>query len=180
MIIGTVVFSIALLHAKDPSSPSSEISSAYESFGIQRFEVKKGLIPFSLKDLNGNQVSLSDYKGKPALLFFWATWCIACKEDIVLLEKFSEGKKDQLTIFTIVVDGQRRERVKRIVKEHKITLPVLLVLKEKILDNYGVWGWFPVTFLIDGEGLVVGKIVGQRDWSAPEAWSAIKEIFSLR
>ena len=85
-----------------------------------------------------------------------------------------------MTIFTIFVDGERRERVKRIVKEHKITLPILLVLKEKILDNYGVWGWFPVTYLIDGESIIVGKIVGQRDWSAPEAWSAIKEIFSLR
>jgi peroxiredoxin len=178
MLIGITIFFIAILQAKGQPSPSPGISSASESFGIQRFEKKKDAAPFSLKDLNGNQVSLSDYKGKPVLLFFWATWCIACKEDIVLLEKFSEGKRDQLAIFTIVIDGERRERVKRIVKEYKITLPVLLVLKEKILDNYGVWGWVPATFLIDREGLIVGKIVGQRDWSAPEAWSAIKELLS--
>jgi peroxiredoxin len=180
MITGIAVFFIAMLQAKDQSSPSANISPACESFGIQRFQEKKESIPFSLKDLNGNQVSLSDYKGKPVLLFFWATWCIACKEDIVLLEKFSVGKNDQLAILAIVIDGERKERVKRIIKENKITLPVLLVLKEKILDNYRVWGWVPVTFLIDREGLVVGKIVGQRNWSAPEAWSAIKEVFSLR
>jgi hypothetical protein len=52
-------------------------------------------------------------------------------------------------------------------------------LKEKIMENYGIRGWVPITYLIDPEGLIVGKIVGPRDWSAPEAWSAIKEVFSL-
>jgi peroxiredoxin len=179
MIVGMAFFPFAILHAKDQPPSSTNHSSACESFGIQKFEGKKEAIPFSLKDLNGNQVSLSDFKGKPVLLFFWASWCTSCKEDIVLLEKFFEGKKDQLTILTIVIDGERKERVKRIVKEYKITLPVLLVLKEKILDQYSVWGWVPVTIFIDGEGILMGKTVGQRDWSSPEAWSAVKEIFSL-
>lgn len=179
-IIKIILFYIPILQAKDQSSLPPRTSSAYESFGIQNFHEKREAIPFSLKDLNGNQISLSDYKEKPVLLFFWATWCISCKEDILLLEKFSEGRRDQLTILTIVIDGERERRVKRIIEKYKITLPVLLVLKEKILDQYGVWGWVPVTFLIDKEGLIVGKIVGQRDWSSPEAWTAIKEVFSLR
>lgn len=179
MIAGMVVFSFTILHAKDQPPPSTNISSACESFGIQSFEKKKEAFPFSLKDLNGNQVSLSDFKGKPVILFFWASWCATCKEDIVLLGKFFEGKSDQFTILTIVIDGERKERVKRIVKEYKITLPVLLVLKEKILDQYAVWGWVPVAIFIDSEHMIVGKTVGQRDWSSPEAWIAIKEIFSL-
>ncbi|NWF93151.1 MAG: TlpA family protein disulfide reductase [Syntrophaceae bacterium] len=178
VVLAWVLLCAAMLRAESP--PSQKSSSAWESFGIQRLEPKKGPIHFSLKDLKGNPVSLSDYKGKPLLLFFWATWCGACKEDIVLLEKFIEGKKDQLEILAIAIDGERRERIKRIVDKCKITIPVLLVLKEKILDDYGVWGWVPVTYLVDGEGCVVGKAVGQRAWSSPEAWSAIKEIFSLR
>ena len=180
MIIGTVVFSIVLLHAKDPSSPSPEISSAYESFGIQRFEEKKIAPPFTLKSLDGNTITLSDFKGKPVLLTFWATWCPICTEELPLLEKFSVGKRDQLAILMVAIDGERENKARRIIKENKITLPVALILKEKIMENYGIRGWVPITFLIDREGLIVGKIVGPRDWSAPEAWSAIKEIFSLR
>jgi peroxiredoxin len=178
IIAGMVVFPFTILHAKDQPPPSANNFSLCESFGIQRFE-KKEAIPFSLKDLNGNQVSLSDFKGKPVILFFWASWCDSCKEDIVRLERFFEGKSDQFTILTIVIDGERKERVKRIVKNCKITLPVLLVLKEKILDQYAIWGWVPVVIFINGEGMIVGKTVGQRDWSSPEAWAAVKEIFSL-
>ena len=116
MIIGIPVFFIAILHAKDQTSPSPKISSAFESFGIQRFEEKKESIPFSLKDLNGNQVSLSDYKGKPVLLFFWATWCTSCKEDIVLIRKIfrrEERSIDDLTLPLMV----RRRRVRKVVKK---------------------------------------------------------------
>jgi hypothetical protein len=80
----------------------------------------------------------------------------------------------------IVIDGERKRAAQKIVNENKITLPVLLLLKEKVMDQYMVRGWVPQTFLIDPEGMLVGKIVGQRDWSSAEAWSCMKELFSLR
>ena len=48
------------------------------------------------------------------------------------------------------------------------------------MDQYGVRGWLPQLYLVDQEGMLVGKIIGQRDWSSPEAWSCMKELFSLR
>jgi peroxiredoxin len=178
-IIGIPIFFITVLQAKDQSSPSPKISSAVESFGVQRFEEKRVAPPFTLKSLEGKTIALSDFKGKPVLLVFWATWCPTCKEELPLLEKFSEGKRDQLAILMVTVDGEREKKAQKIIKENKITLPVALLLKEKVMENYGVKGWIPLIFLIDPEGLIVGKIVGPRDWSKPEAWSALKEIFSL-
>jgi hypothetical protein len=96
------------------------------------------------------------------------------------LEKFSQGKRDQLTILLIAIDGERKRAVQKIVNENKVTLPVLLLLKEKVMDQYGVRGWVPLTFLVDQEGMLIGKIVGQRDWCSAEAWSCMKELFSLR
>lgn len=179
MIMGMTLFIVPLLQAKDQSSPSPVISSPCDTFGIQRFEEKKIAPPFTLKGLEGNCIALSDFKGKPILLTFWATWCTTCKEELPLLEKFSEGKRDQLAILLIVIDGEREKSVQKIIKKNKITLPVGLVLKEKIMDHYGIRGWVPIIYLVDQTGLIVGKIVGPRDWSSPEAWSAIKEIFSL-
>lgn len=163
------------------AAPSSQPDySSCHSFGVQRFEEKKEAPAFSLKSLNGKQTSLSDFRGKPVLLTFWATWCASCKEDIPLLEKFFVGKKDQLAILLIAIDGERRKTVQKIVTDNKITLPVLLLLKEKVMDHYMVRGWVPQTFLVDREGMLVGKIVGQRDWCSPEAWSCLKVLFELR
>ena len=149
-----------------------------EPFGLQRYPNNKEAPPFTLRSMGGTQVALDQLKGKPVLLFFWGTWCEACKEDIVLLEKFAEGKKDQLSIYTVLVDGERERRGRDIVSKLKITLPVLLVTKEKVLDNYEI-RMIPSAYFIDRDGFLVGRILGQRDWCTPAAWSATKELLSL-
>lgn len=180
MVVGITTLLIPPLQiGRTAPSPQTDYSSCH-SFGVQRFQEKKEAPAFSLKSLDGKQTSLSDFRGKPVLLTFWATWCASCKEDIPLLEKFFVGKKDQLAILLIAIDGERRKTVQKIVSDNKITLPVLLLLKEKVMDHYMVRGWVPQTFLIDREGMLVGKIVGQRDWCSPETWSCLKELFELR
>jgi len=149
------------------------------AFGVQRFSEKKAASPFSLKMADGKQVNLSDFRGKPVLFAFWASWCESCKEEIPLIEKFSQGKRDEVAILLVAIDGENEKKIQRIIKNQKITLPVLLDVKEKIARTYGI-RMVPTTFLINPEGMMVGMIVGQRDWNAPEAWSAMKELFALR
>ncbi|MBS3907375.1 MAG: TlpA family protein disulfide reductase [Syntrophaceae bacterium] len=178
IVAGAVIAVIEPLQAKG-HSPLLQMTSACESFGVQRFETRKEAPPFSLKDLNGKQISLNDFKGKPLLLFFWGSFCLACKEDIALLEKFFERNKGQIEILTIAIDGEKEKRVKNIVKNYRIALPVLLDRKEQIARTYGV-RMIPTAFLINREGWAEGAVVGQRDWSAPEALSAVKELLCLR
>jgi len=161
------------------SSPSLQKTTACESFGIRRFETRKEAPSFSLKDLNGKQISLNEYKWKPLLLFFWGSWCLACKEDIALLEKFFERNRGHLEILTIAIDGEKEKRVKNVVKDQQITLPVLLDKKEMVARTYGV-RMIPTAFLINREGMLEGMIVGQRDWCSQEAHSAVKELLGLR
>ena len=178
-MLGVNVFSIAIPRAEGTPPAVREDCPSCSSFGVQRFPEKKEAPAFSLKGLDGKTVSLSDFRGKPVLLVFWATWCPTCREGINLLEKFSIGKKDQFAILLLTIDGEREKRAERIIKEDHITLPVLLIVKEKILDHYGVRGWIPLIFLVDREGLMVGKVIGERDWSSQQAWSVLKELFSL-
>ena len=180
IMTGIATSLILFLQVGRVASPSQPECPSYNSFGVQRFQEKKEAPAFSLKGLDGIQVSLSDLRGKPVLLTFWATWCASCKEEIPLLEKLYVAKKDQLAILLIAIDGERKRTVQKIVDQNKITIPVLLLLKEKVMDQYGVRGWVPQTFLIDQEGMLIGKIVGQRDWCSAEAWSCMKELFSLR
>lgn len=178
IITGIAISLTQTLTAKDPPSSLQE-TSAWESFGVQRFQEKKEPPAFSLRDLNGNPVSLNEYKGKPLLLFFWATWCTACKEDIDFLERFFKHYRGELKLFTIAIDGDMEKRVKRIVKDREITLPVLLDRKEQIARKFGV-KMVPTAFLINREGLMEGMVVGQRDWCGSNALSAIKQALDLR
>jgi peroxiredoxin len=180
VMMGIAILLIPFLPVGRAASPSQAEFPSCNSFGIQRFQEKKEAPAFSLKSLDGKQVSLNEFKGKPVLITFWATWCASCKEEIPLLEKFFVAKKDQLAILLIAIDGERKKTVQKIANDNKVTIPVLLLLKEKVMDQYGVRGWVPQTFLIDQEGMLVGKIIGQRDWCSAEAWSCMKELFSLR
>jgi len=180
ILVGVFALLLPSLQIGRAASPFRPECPSCNSFGIQRFQEKKEAPVFSLKDLDGKQINLSDFKGKPVLITFWTTWCPSCKEDILLLEKFSIGKKDQIALILIAIDGERKRAVHKIIDKNKITLPVLLLLKEKVMDQYGVRGGLPQIFLIDQEGMLVGKIVGQRDWCSAEAWSCLKELFELR
>jgi len=154
-------------------------SSALESFGVQKVEEKKEALAFSLKDLYGMQVALKDFRGKPVLLLFWATWCPSCCEEIPFLEKFYQERKTQLTILGLVIDGEKEKKVREVVKKNGISFPVLLDPKEKTARAYGV-KFIPNFFLINPSGTIIAKIVGERDWSSPEAWAAVREVFDLR
>jgi peroxiredoxin len=180
IILGIVVLAIPFLEPGRAASPPQKGCPSCDSFGVQRFPERKEAPLFSLNSLDGKQIGLSDFKGKAVLITFWATWCDSCKEELPVLDKFSAGKGDQLVVLLIAIDGERKKAVQKIVNQNKITLPVLLLLKEKVMDQYGVRGWVPLTFIIDREGRLVGKIVGQRDWGSPEAWSCLKELLELR
>ena len=179
VILAMAPFMITSLMAKDQSSVSSQISSACDSFGVVKSQVERKAPSFCLKTLDGNQVILNDLKGKNILLKFWATWCPSCLEELPMMEKFSEGGKDQLVILLAAIDGEKEKKVQRLIKEKKITLPVLLDPKAKTARSYGV-NFIPVSFLISQEGMIVGTVVGERDWVSPKAWSAVRELFELR
>lgn len=75
IVIGMTVMLIPCLQIVRAASPSPPESPSCNSFGIQRFPEKKEAPGFSLKELlDGKQISLSDFRGKPVLIVFWATW----------------------------------------------------------------------------------------------------------
>jgi peroxiredoxin len=177
LMVGIALFLTYPVQAKD--ALASDRSSVLESFGVQKVEEKKEALPFSLKDLNGNQVALKDFRGKPVLLLFWASWCPSCCEEIPYLEKLYQEKKHLLTVVGLAIDGEKEKKIRNLVKENNISFPVLLDPKEKTARAYGI-KFIPNFFLIDPSGMIVAKIVGERDWSSPDAWTALKEIFHLR
>lgn len=123
--------------------------------------------PFQLRDLNGKDVSLSDFKGKVIVLNFWATWSAPSLREMPELEKlkqtFAEGNVQVLGIAVV----SRSEEIPKQVKATGVTYPVLLGDKQIIAD-YGYFTSIPITFIIDREGIVVKALEGAVDYSVLE------------
>jgi len=88
---------------------------------------------FSLPDLEGKKVSLTDFKGKVVLLNIWATWCAPCVEEMPSMEKlYQELKGEDFELLAISVDESGAEAVKPFLEKLKIGFPVLLDTKGEI------------------------------------------------
>jgi peroxiredoxin len=123
---------------------------------------------FTLADVSGIKICLSDLKGEVVLVNFWATWCPPCREEIpsmVALNRLMAGKPFRM--LAISLDQGGKDAVNDFFRRSGLTLPVLLDSDGKVGKLYGITG-VPETFVIDRKGVIIKKVIGPLDWSAPE------------
>jgi peroxiredoxin len=130
---------------------------------------------FTLKDLQGNAVTLSEFKGKVVFLNFWATWCPPCRVEMPSMERLYEVYGDRGFVMLAVNVEQAAEPVLAFLKENPHAFPILLDPDARVQRLYGVYR-FPETFLIDQDGTVVEHYLGARDWSSVDFLAKIKSM----
>jgi thiol-disulfide isomerase/thioredoxin len=137
----------------------SEASNKASSTNKNAVSDKKPALDFKLKDLNGKEVSLSDFKGKKVFLNFWASWCPPCKAEMPDIEKlYSETKDTDLVILAVNV-GEGKSDVTSFLNDNKYNFTVLLDSDQNITNQYNIKG-IPTSFFIDKEGNIVSSKVG--------------------
>ena len=115
---------------------------------------------FNLEDLNGTELSLSDFEGKVLFLNFWATWCPPCRTEIPdFIEVYDKYKDMGLAILGISVDQISAKKVGEFVKKNKMNYPVAMATK-KLFQDYPSPGAIPTTLVIDAMGKIRHKKVG--------------------
>ncbi len=108
---------------------------------------------FTLPDLDGQLVSLSDYRGRPVLLNFWASWCEPCKIEFPLFQAAREQHAAEgLEILGIIHDDSA-DAAAAFVEEEGSGWPALLDADDAVWNAYAGLG-LPTTFFIDREGIV--------------------------
>jgi len=133
---------------------------------------------FTLTDMQGQQVSLADLKGKVVILNFWATWCPPCREEMPSMEMLHRKYKDQgLVILAVNVEQEGMAAVKGFLQKTPYTFPILLDTEAEVQNLYKVFR-FPESFIIDKNGNVVEKVIGAIDWTSGPAFKLINFLLN--
>ena len=142
-------------------------------------EVARHTAPdFVSENLRGGNTGLADYRGKLVLLNFWATWCMPCRAEMPGMEKLWQRYKEQgFVVAAVSVDEGSRGRIETFSKLLDLSFPILLDPESKVSDLYKVSN-MPTSFLIDGNGKIISRIVGTEEWASAEAVRLIKELLS--
>ena len=144
----------------------------------QRGFVKPGQVApdFRLRDMNGQMVSLSDFRGKVVLLNFWATWCGPCRVEMPAMEElYRQYSRKDFEILAVSTDAQGVAVTRPFQQENKLTFPILHDADFRVGLSYGA-RTLPMTFMVDRNGIVRQQIFGARDWGAPEAHQLVQML----
>lgn len=114
---------------------------------------------FQAQNLDWQTISLSDLRGKPVLLNFWATWCPPCREEMPYLQQIHEEWSGEGLIVLAVNIGESPAAVEEFAQVYNLTLPILLDINGAAAQVYNVTA-IPATFFIDRDGIIQKKVVG--------------------
>jgi thiol-disulfide isomerase/thioredoxin len=155
------------------SAPASAPASTTSTHGVTPLTIPDATLP----DSNGNPHHLSEYRGHPLVLNFWATWCEPCRREIPLLQALHQQKGDSVQIVGVAVDFQKD--VLPYAQTKGITYPLLMGEKAGLaaVTAFGMDTAFPFTIFADSRGDIVAVKVGELH--ADEAQLILGEVTAL-
>ncbi len=127
---------------------------------------------FTLQDVEGKDVRLSDYRGKVVLLKFWATWCAPCRMEVPDFINLQRDYRDRgVEVIAVSMDREGARVVAPFVRQHGINYRVA-VDGSTVVNRLGGIPGVPTTFLLDRQGRIVGSLSG---YNPPAVWKELTE-----
>ena len=126
---------------------------------------------------DGTPARLSDFRGRPLLVNFWATWCAPCRQEMPSLDALQAAYADTpFRVMTIATGRSPLPAIDRFFAETGVShLPRHRDPDMALARSMGVLG-LPVSVLIDAEGREVARLIGDADWASPEAHALVEAL----
>jgi thiol-disulfide isomerase/thioredoxin len=118
---------------------------------------------FELKDLTGHAQKMAALRGSIAVVSFWATWCAPCREELPRLSRLAQDyNASGVRFIAISIDEPKdRAKVAPYIAQQKLTMDVWVGGDTDMLDRVGLGNIAPGTVIIDQQGEIVGRIMGE-------------------
>ncbi len=178
MRIKLLLLTILLMMVGATSAPAAPLAveQLMQDFGVQLPKVRKPAPDFSLPKLGGGYTSLADARGKLVLLHFWATWCVPCRHEMPLLHRMEQHLDSaEFRMICINVNRGDSDEVQAFINQVSPQFHTLLDPEGSVRNRYAVRG-LPTTYLIGPDGKIIGRIVGERDWSSGAAHAMLAAL----
>jgi len=130
---------------------------------------------FILEDQDEKLVELSDFKGKVVIVNFWATWCPPCRKEMPSMQRAWEIlEKEDIKMLAINV-GEDSDAIFAFTAIYPVEFPLLMDKDSSVYNEWKIRG-LPSTYIIDPEGKIAYKVIGSREWDAPELLEQIRAL----
>jgi thiol-disulfide isomerase/thioredoxin len=117
-------------------------------------------LDFSLESLEDRNISLSDFKGTPVMVNFWATWCPPCRAEMPLIQSYAEANRDEVVVLAVNA-GEDKATVESFATAQDLDdLVFLLDPDNSVASLYRIPG-FPTSLFIDAEGMLTAAHIGE-------------------
>ena len=140
----------------------------FSTVGVIKVPPAKDPVKINLKDMNGKNTSLSDFKGKIVFLNFWTTWCPTCRIEMPSMEKLHQKLKNKDFAMVTINLQESASQVKAFFEEFKLTFTALLDSTGEVGASFGIRA-IPTTYIVDKTGRIIGLVNGPREWDSKEA-----------
>lgn len=146
-----LAFSLLLLLASCKNSQPAQIGTQAPDFTVADGQ---------------NTVTLSQFRGKPVVLNFWATWCPPCVQEMPSMVQLQKQLGDKVVILAVSTDVDE-EAYKKFTAKNTQGMLTVRDGDHKSNSLYGTYA-FPETYIIDRNGIIRRKIIGPTEWTKPE------------
>lgn len=166
IVIGAVALALLLILAVFGYNLLSQRVKPQQNTATASSQTMQAAPDFTVQDANGNNVTFSDFKGKPVVINFWASWCPPCRSEMPDYEKMARQYSSQGVVFLMVnmTDGSREttSTAKQFLKENRYTFSAYFDVKSSAASAYGISS-IPDSIFINRDGNVVNAYEGVID-----------------
>jgi thiol-disulfide isomerase/thioredoxin len=132
----------------------------------------------TMQGLNGPSRKLSEFRGRPLIINFWASWCGPCRQEMGSLERLSW--RDEATQFAVIgiSTDDYPDKAKAFLRQTNATFNHFIDSRLAMENMLGA-NRLPLTVLVDAQGRVLDKIYGAREWDSPESLNLLRKSFQI-
>lgn len=144
----------------DNTSPTLEEAAETDEIGLDKNQIAPD---FEIMTLDGNQMNLSDYRGKRVMLNFWATWCPPCRAEMPDIQKLYDQEDIAILAVNMTASEKNEAAVTEFVDDFELTFPILMDREAEIVELYQVQA-YPTSYMIDSNGKIQFMVRGAMNY----------------